>query len=402
MVSATSSASKAVSTASAPSPMSSPAPGPTIPTPSTRPVSGSTISLVRPSLRPSVAARPDAAHWNLATFTARPSRAACDSVRPHHATSGSVNTTAGTTTLSNATGRPAIASAATLPWRIARCASIGSPVASPTAHTWLSAVRPRSSTCTKPRSLTRTRVVSRPSPRVLGRRPTATSARSNVSGAPSPRRASMPPPVSRSAVTRVPSLMAANCFWQRRRRRARRHDGVLEGDLLRLVAGHAQAARVLERGAPAEHLDILALGHAGQPARELADDALALPLAQRIERHARLAEVHAELLGALGLRQHPRHVQQRLGRNAALEEARAPQALVEIDDDRLQPELGAPERGRVAAGPAADDGHVHLAHEIAHHHLRVPAAASRVAPGAARSRWRSGRRRRRRPRGGRT
>ena len=33
-----------------------------MPTPSTRPVSGSTTSLVSPSLRPSVAARPDAAH----------------------------------------------------------------------------------------------------------------------------------------------------------------------------------------------------------------------------------------------------------------------------------------------------------------------------------------------------
>src|SRR5919197_1516060 len=74
MVAATSSAVRPHSTASVPSAISSPAPGPTIPTPSSRPDSGSAMSLVRPSARPSVAARPEAAHWNFATFTARPAR----------------------------------------------------------------------------------------------------------------------------------------------------------------------------------------------------------------------------------------------------------------------------------------------------------------------------------------
>src|SRR6266850_916188 len=143
MVSARSSASSAASTASAASAMSSPAPAPAMPAPSRRPDSGSTISFVTPSLRPSVAARPDAAHWNFATRTARPSVAAWVSVRPHQAISGSVKTTAGTTALSNAAGRPAIASAATLPWRMARWASIGSPVASPTAKIRGSAGAPR-------------------------------------------------------------------------------------------------------------------------------------------------------------------------------------------------------------------------------------------------------------------
>ena len=91
------------------------------------------MSLVRPSLRPMVAARPEAAHENFATLIARPARRASASMRPHHATSGSVNTTAGTAALSKADGRPAMTSAATLPWRMARCASIGSPVTSPTA-----------------------------------------------------------------------------------------------------------------------------------------------------------------------------------------------------------------------------------------------------------------------------
>ena len=187
------------------------------------------------------------------------------------------------------------------------------------------------------------------------------------------------------------------------RRRAGGEDRVLEADLLRLVAGDAQAARVFEGGPAADHLDVLAAGDAGQAAGQLADHALALPLAQRIERDPRLAEVHAELPGALGLAQHRGDVQERLGRDAALEEAGAPQTLVEIDDDRLQAQLGAAKRRRVAARPAADDGHVDLAHEIAHHHavtgarsaaartsvmgaiaagrLRGPAAASRAARG---------------------
>src|SRR5207248_10553542 len=58
----------------------------TIPTPSTRPVSGSARIFVSPSLRPSVRARPEAAHSRLAIFTVRPTRAASDSVSPHQAT----------------------------------------------------------------------------------------------------------------------------------------------------------------------------------------------------------------------------------------------------------------------------------------------------------------------------
>src|SRR5438309_2009709 len=204
IVAARSSTVSAVSTASAPSAISSPAPGPTMPTPRTRPVSPSATSLVSPSARPRVVARPEAAHWNFATLTARPSRCACASVRPHHATSGSVNTTAGTTTLSKATGRPAIASAATTPWRIARWASIGSPVTSPTAQMRGSAVRHSASTAITPRASGRTRVVSRPRAALAGRRPTATSTRSKPTVA-APKRASIPEPVSRSDVTFVSS-----------------------------------------------------------------------------------------------------------------------------------------------------------------------------------------------------
>src|SRR5207249_1962825 len=76
-----------------PSAISSPAPGPTRPTPSSRSVSGSSTSFVRPSVRSSVIARPEAPHGNLAITTPRLSFAACVSVSPAHASSGSVHAT---------------------------------------------------------------------------------------------------------------------------------------------------------------------------------------------------------------------------------------------------------------------------------------------------------------------
>ena len=98
-----------------------------------RSVSGSRISLVRPSVRSSVIARPDAPHGNFATVTCRSSFCACASVRPAQASSGSVNTTAGIARGSNATFSPAITSTATRPSCDALCASIGSPTTSPIA-----------------------------------------------------------------------------------------------------------------------------------------------------------------------------------------------------------------------------------------------------------------------------
>src|SRR6478752_3738650 len=67
MVNATSLASAAISIASTPSAIISPAPAPTMPTPSTRSVCGSSISFVIPSGRSRVIARPDAAQGNFAT-----------------------------------------------------------------------------------------------------------------------------------------------------------------------------------------------------------------------------------------------------------------------------------------------------------------------------------------------
>ena len=104
----------AISTASTPSAISSPALTPTMPTPSTRSVPGSMISLVSPSLRSTVVARPEAPQGNFATSIAMPRSCASASVRPHQAISGSVKTTAGIAAGSNATLCPAMCSTAIL------------------------------------------------------------------------------------------------------------------------------------------------------------------------------------------------------------------------------------------------------------------------------------------------
>ena len=89
-VSPMSSASAPISSACTVSAISSPAFTPIIAAPSRRPGPGSKISLVRPSDRPMPSARPDAAHGNTAVSTSMPSAFAWVSVRPIHATSGSV------------------------------------------------------------------------------------------------------------------------------------------------------------------------------------------------------------------------------------------------------------------------------------------------------------------------
>ena len=189
-----------------------------------------------------------------------------------------------------------------------------------------------------------------------------------------------------------------------RRERAGRHDRVLEADLLGLVALDAQLARALEHGAAADHLDALGLRDRREAARQPAHDSLGLPLAQRVERDVRLAELDADLAGARGVLDQRGDVQQRLGRDAALPEAGAAEPLAGVHDYRLESQLGAAERRRIAAGAAADHGHVHLDHEVAHHHRRITSRGATAPDARAGARWprRSARRRRRRRRGGRT
>ena len=67
------------------------------------------------------------------------------------------------------------------------------------------------------------------------------------------------------------------------RRRAGRDDRVLEAHLLRLVALDVELARALEHGAAADDVDPLGLRDGREPAREPADDPLALPFSQWVE-----------------------------------------------------------------------------------------------------------------------
>src|SRR6266849_9749580 len=168
---------------------------------------------------------------------------------------------------------------------------------------------------------------------------------------------------------RVDDAIARECeAGQAGWRRARGDDGVLEAHFLRLVAFDTQLARALEDRAAADHLDAFRLRDRREPAREAADDPLGFPLAQGVERHPRFSEVDAELAGALGVLDERGDVEQRLRRDAALPEAGAAEALASVHDDRLEPQLGAAERRRVATGSATHHGDVDLDHEVAHHH----------------------------------
>ena len=85
-----------ISIAKTDSDMSSPACGPTIPTPTNLPVPLWAMIFVRPSVLLSVRALPEAAQGNFDTSISTPASPASLSVIPHQAISGSVNMTAGT------------------------------------------------------------------------------------------------------------------------------------------------------------------------------------------------------------------------------------------------------------------------------------------------------------------
>src|SRR5687767_3753147 len=123
---------------------------------------------------------PDGGPGNLATSISVPRSRACASVRPHQAISGSVKTTAGMASGSKTPLCPAMASIATRASCDALCASIGSPATSPIAKIDDSAVRRCPSVSMNPFASTLTAVASRPGIFEFGRRPTATSTRSNT------------------------------------------------------------------------------------------------------------------------------------------------------------------------------------------------------------------------------
>ena len=190
-----------ISIASTPSAISSPAPGPTMPTPRMRSVSGSRISFVRPSVRSSVIARPEAPHGNFATRHLPLLLPGLRLGQAAHASSGSVNTTAGIARGSNATFWPAITSTADAPFvrRLVREHRLADDVADGEDRRL---VRARcSSTMMKPRSIDLdARAVE------AGNRSSSAGGRPRrARGRTCPRALPSPPP---SNVTRMPSASA--------------------------------------------------------------------------------------------------------------------------------------------------------------------------------------------------
>src|SRR5882672_251605 len=164
---------------------------------------------------------------------------------------------------------------------------------------------------------------------------------------------------------------------------ARCDDALVESDHLPLAlgSGHLDVVRIEELRHALGHLDLALLGEDDQAAGELLDDRV-LPATQLVDVHAGLAvsERDAKAAHLLHLVDHPRDVEQRLGRDAPDVEADAPQPRVALDQDRLEAEVRRAERGAVAARAGAD--HQHAGFEV---HL----SAVRVGRGRS-GRWNGG------------
>src|ERR687892_390949 len=131
---------------------------------------------------------------------------------------------------------------------------------------------------------------------------------------------------------------------------------VLEGHVLAALDG--DRVRVLEAAAALRPLDAVGLEEAGDPARELLDDAL-LPLLRGAEVELRRADLDAELLERLpGLLEGEGGLHPGLGGDASDAQAGAAEGVLLLDADDVGAELGRPDRRRVAPRTAAENGDV--------------------------------------------
>ena len=120
-------------------------------------------------------------------------------------------------------------------------------------------------------------------------------------------------------------------------------------------------ALALERARAVDHVDLVLLEQELDAPDHAVDD-LAAAVDGRAEVEAQVVVADAELLGAAEEADDLGVVEERLGGDAAPVEADAADAVL-LDEGSLQAELGRPDRGDVAAGPAADDSHVVVCHE---------------------------------------
>ena len=140
------------------------------------------------------------------------------------------------------------------------------------------------------------------------------------------------------------------------RERARRDDRRAERDVL--PALDRDRVRVRERARALDPLDAVDLEERRDAAGHLLDDGV-LPLVRLAEVELRLGDLDAELPERLApLVEEVRGLHPRLRRHAADAQARAAELGLLLDADDLRAELRRPDRSRVAAGPAAQNGDV--------------------------------------------
>ena len=125
------------------------------------------------------------------------------------------------------------------------------------------------------------------------------------------------------------------------------------------VSSTFDVIRIEEVTVTAHHLDLAALGHAGQAAGQLADD-LVLVAAQLVDVDLRRGKTDAEISGVLRLVDDLGDVQQGLGRDAPDIQADAAEGGIAFDDYGLEAEVGGTEGSRVTAGAGTEDEQVAL------------------------------------------
>ena len=147
---------------------------------------------------------------------------------------------------------------------------------------------------------------------------------------------------------------------------AHRHNGLLEGDELLAFGGlHAQGLRILEMAAAMHHLDVAALGQAGNALAQFLEDGI-LPGAQLVQIDMRRAKSDALTGGIVRFADQIGGMQQGFGGNAAPVKADAAQTGLLLDQNDLLALVGGIKRGGIAARPAThhDDFSINRFHEL--------------------------------------
>ncbi len=116
---------------------------------------------------------------------------------------------------------------------------------------------------------------------------------------------------------------------------------------------HLQRGRVHKARLALDVGDLALLGHHAQAAGQLGHHAF-LEGAQFGHVDLRLAKFHAPIRRVLAFGDQRRHVQQRLGRNAAAIQANSAGVLFKIDEGDVKAKVGAEESSGVTAGSAAN------------------------------------------------